>query len=153
MKDYILIVDDYLPVCRLIQEILMGEGLTSQIVESGKECLEYSFSEEPPALILLDWHMPGMRGLEVLKTLKNCAKTRDIPVIMVTGIPGVEEISLESGAQAVVFKPMDFRELTDAIHRCLGTRVEHGDRSTVPEEHGDRSTVSVKNDLSKNLRN
>ena len=60
-------------------------------------------------LILLDWMMPQMEGLEVLKILKNDEATRSIPVIMVTMENAVEKITMaiENGAEGFILKPVN----------------------------------------------
>jgi CheY-like chemotaxis protein len=119
MEGYILITDDYFPIRHLMYDVLIEEGFMTQMVANGKECLELSFSENKPALILLDWHMPGMTGYEVLKELKGDLTTNGIPVIMVTGEIGIEEIALEAGAIVVIPKPIDFKALLREVRSAL----------------------------------
>jgi len=73
-------------------------------------------------IILLDWNMPGMTGLEVLKKLKQNEKTRRIPVMMVTTESQKENIveAVKSGAAHYMIKPFTMEELTKKIMECLG---------------------------------
>jgi two-component system phosphate regulon response regulator PhoB len=77
--------------------------------------------KEKPSLILLDIDMPGMNGLEVLKLLKTKQRTRNIPVIMLTGLDNdtTREIALSDYAQEYLTKPVTMDALQSAINRTL----------------------------------
>lgn len=119
MNGYLLIVDDYMPIRFLLKEALEEAGFATKMVASGEECLRCSFSEEQPSLILLDWQMPGLTGIEVLALLKADERTDHIPVIMITGEQGVEEQALHSGAYALLGKPVDLVHLLEIVHGAL----------------------------------
>lgn len=75
-----------------------------------------------PVLIILDWYMPDMDGLQVLKELKNQKKTREIPVIMATGINTESEdlkLALDAGAADFIRKPFDEVELIARVKAAL----------------------------------
>lgn len=123
MSEYLLIVDDCMPIRILLQETLEDAGFATKTVASGAECLKCSFSKEPPSLILLDWQMPGLTGTEILTLLKADERTEHIPVIMITGEHGVEDQVLDSGAYAFLGKPVDLDRLlilVQAIYKKIG---------------------------------
>ncbi len=90
------------------------------IARSGTNGLRAA-QKEKPSLILLDIVMPGMSGLEVLKLLKTQRRTRNIPVIMLTGIDNdaTREIALSDYAQEYLTKPVTMDALKSAINRTL----------------------------------
>lgn len=120
MSEYLLIVDECMPIRILLQEILEEAGFATKTVASGAECLKCSFSKEPPSLILLDWQMPGLTGSEILALLKADERTEHIPVIMITGEQGIEDQVLDSGAYAFLGKPIDSDDLLLSVRGALG---------------------------------
>jgi PleD family two-component response regulator len=84
-KPNILIVDDHPESLRLLSQILSKRGYKVRPTRDGKMALNFACST-PPDLILLDIMMPGMDGYQVCEQLKACAKTKDIPVIFISGL-------------------------------------------------------------------
>ncbi|HNV23413.1 MAG TPA: response regulator [Candidatus Omnitrophota bacterium] len=83
----ILIIDDSLLDRRLLMKVISSSGITVEIVQAsdGDEGLKIlSQSSEEIALVLLDWQMPKMSGIEVLKAMSKNADFKKIPVIMIT---------------------------------------------------------------------
>ncbi|MDP6430506.1 MAG: response regulator [Rhodospirillales bacterium] len=76
---------------------------------------------QAPDLILLDWLMPGMSGLEALKLLKEGAATRDIPVYMLTtqNLMGNVEDALTLGAEGYITKPIVMNKLSARVKRIF----------------------------------
>jgi two-component system phosphate regulon response regulator PhoB len=72
-------------------------------------------------VILLDWDMPEMNGLEVLSKLKEKDETKNIPVIMLTGRSRLSEIenAFDLGADSYITKPVQFHELPETLKRKL----------------------------------
>ena len=112
MTHSVLIADDEEDILKLVGTSLAGAGFTVVEAQSGAEALEKAMSE-PPALIVLDVMLPGMTGLELCRVLKGDARTRHIPIIMLTA--KAQEIDrvvgLELGADDYVTKPFSPREL------------------------------------------
>jgi CheY-like chemotaxis protein len=81
----ILIVDDEPLNLLLYTEILKSSGFTVLQAEDGFGAVKTA-EEEVPDLILLDWNMPNLDGFEALKILKSKESTKEIPVIMITGV-------------------------------------------------------------------
>jgi len=105
-KETILIVDDQALNIQTLSKLLKDE-YHILIATSGLQALEIIEKQEKPDLILLDINMPEMNGYEVCKTLKNKSDTKDIPIIFVTALDGVEdeEKGFHYGAVDYISKP------------------------------------------------
>ena len=120
----ILVVDDEVSICSLVKFALEKEGHYKVIISSeGKNAL-LSAEREKPDLILLDIAMPGMDGLEVLKRLKDNARTVEIPVVMFTARS--DEASKETAArlydEEYITKPFEMEDLKTRIEEVLHRR-------------------------------
>ena len=105
----ILLVEDDPDIVRVVCTYFENEGYTVQIASSGWKGLKAAL-DKPPSLIILDWMLPNLNGLEVLKKLRQEQQT---PVIMLTA-KGEEEDKLTifgAGADDYVPKPFSPREL------------------------------------------
>lgn len=123
MSGYILVVDDQSSVRYFLREVLKSFGYPSKIAENGYECLTTSRSTDKPSLILLDYQMPHMTGIEVLTALKSDNSTRKIPIIMISAEKDVKEKAIYHGVNAVLTKPIDIAILRDEIHKAFGKAV------------------------------
>ncbi len=74
-----------------------------------------------PALIILDWVMPGMNGIDVLKQIKSDPNTAHIPVLMLTGknLVGEIEDAFNAGATDYLTKPLDLKKLSAKVNSIL----------------------------------
>ncbi len=108
MTARILVVDDILPNVKLLEAKLAAEYFDILTALDGAAAIEIA-AKEKPDLILLDVMMPGMDGFEVCRTLKADAKTRHIPVVMVTALSDVADRvrGLEAGADDFLSKPVN----------------------------------------------
>jgi two-component system, cell cycle response regulator len=122
-KPSVLIIDDSKDVHRLVSVRLRPEGIDFSHAYGGVEGLQMARTMLP-ALILLDMEMPDIRGLEVLRQLKDDAATQDIPVIIISGNQQVDDKvrSFELGAVDYVTKPFEMTELRIRIRQALNTR-------------------------------
>jgi DNA-binding response OmpR family regulator len=123
MPERILVAEDQLHVRRLIEMKLKTLGYRVTTVENGQEAIEIA-TKILPDLILLDVMMPLMTGFEVLSRLKQHAKTKKIPVILVTAQSKEEEIlhGLELGAEDYISKPFSPNELGARVKKVLASR-------------------------------
>lgn len=118
-KPVILIVDDE----HAIREMIMMS------LEDTYQCLEASdahkaesiIKQQVPSLILLDWMMPGISGINYIKSLRKNDKTHNVPVIMLTAKTEEEDMleGLESGADDYLSKPFSTKELHARIRALL----------------------------------
>ena len=101
-----------------------------RVVRDGAEALEYLFCtgpyahreiNNPPKVVLLDLKLPKVDGLEVLKKIKADARTRNIPVVMLTSSREERDIieSYQLGVNSYIVKPVDFEQFTEVV-RQLG---------------------------------
>ena len=119
-QDKILIVDDAPVVLDLLTDILSAEGFQVRSAGTGELALR-SVASEPPKLILLDIDMPGIDGFEVCRRLKAQKESREIPVIFISGMTGLEEKVKGFGLGAVDFisKPFQRDELLARVRTHL----------------------------------
>ncbi len=118
MMDWITVVDDDTSNLRVASHILSEEKMRVSCLRSGEELLEF-LSENRPDLILLDVHMQGMDGFEVMRRLREWEDIRHIPVIFLTADDDIdtETKALSVGAMDFVRKPF--------IPEVLLLRVRH----------------------------
>ena len=116
----ILVADDDMLVRRVVERALAGPGRTIRCVGSGEAVLEAA-RESPPDVIILDVIMPGLGGREACRILRSEFETRNIPVIMLTGLCAVadEVESFEHGADDYVVKPFVTADLEARVKAIL----------------------------------
>jgi len=120
VKQKILIVDDEPEALELIEFNLKQAGFDTSTAGDGVEALKKS-RELLPALIVLDWMLPELEGLEVCKMLRRDSATAKIPVIMLTAKAAEIDriLGLEIGADDYVTKPFSPRELVLRVKKIL----------------------------------
>lgn len=125
----ILVVEDEDKIREMVRNFLVSEGYAVIEAADGNIATEL-FSEEQPDLVVLDWMLPGMSGLEICKWVRQVSST---PVIMLTA--KTEEVDkllgLELGADDYITKPFSLRELAARIKVVLR---RSGSKDTVQEE-------------------
>lgn len=116
----ILVVDDEDDLLELVRYNLTKEGYAVECVSSGEEALK-SARREPPDLIVLDWMLPNVDGLEVCRRLKGDSKTRDIPVVMLTAKGEESDMiaGLERGSDDYIAKPFSPKVLVARVRALL----------------------------------
>ncbi len=118
----ILLVEDTLDLARAIQRDLEAEGYTVFHVPDGRQALQL-FQQHAPELLILDWMLPKMDGLEVLRQIRMQSP---VPVLMLTARSDEfnRVLGLEVGADDYLTKPFSMRELIARV-RALLRRIEH----------------------------
>jgi two-component system chemotaxis response regulator CheY len=104
----ILLVDDSGTMRQIQKMILQGIGLNDVIeAADGLQAIRMA-AEQRPALILMDWNMPGMKGIDALRKLKSADVTKAIPVIMVTSESEKSHVleAVRAGAANYMVKPI-----------------------------------------------
>lgn len=103
----ILLVDDTPPVLRALKRQLELDDYTIVTATNGQEALELLSEENNIGLIVSDWMMPVMDGMELLKKIKKDEKYKDVPFLMLTGKDSSEDAAqaLRNGANDYVRKP------------------------------------------------
>ena len=135
----ILIVDDSFPMRAVIKKVIKASGFDiGELLEAGngKEALQV-MDQHWLDLVLTDYNMPDMNGLELLKAMKQSDTLADIPVVMVTteGSDQRVEEFLCQGATAYIKKPFTPEQIKLHLNRILG-EPEHGQVSTDPSDEG-----------------
>jgi two-component system, OmpR family, phosphate regulon response regulator PhoB len=120
MKPRILIVEDEEALNLLLRYNLESEGFAVDVVERGDEA-ETRVSENPPDLVVLDWMLPGVSGIEICRRLRAREETKDIPILMLTarGEETERVRGLQTGADDYVVKPFSLPELLARVHALL----------------------------------
>jgi CheY-like chemotaxis protein len=117
----VLIVDDQRETGHLLARILRYLGHRGVHVASGEDALQYIQQSKPDA-VLLDYMMPGMDGLEVLRALRSDPKTQQVPVIMFSANsdPKVVESAMKEGASDYWVKAsLAINEMENRLSRWL----------------------------------
>lgn len=124
-REEILVVDDERMSRSLLVRALENGGFTCRQATSGEDALR-AIEEQPPALVLLDYAMPGINGAELCRQLRahSDGAVAQVPVIMLTGMSGEEQevFCLEAGASDFVTKPVNAAVLTARIGTQLRLR-------------------------------
>ncbi|HOB62970.1 MAG TPA: phosphate regulon transcriptional regulator PhoB [Candidatus Competibacteraceae bacterium] len=116
----ILIVEDEQPIREMVMFALAGAGYEVQEAADARQA-QINITERLPDLILLDWMLPGLSGIDYARRLKKDELTRELPVIMLTARAEEEDKvqGLESGADDYITKPFSPRELVARIRAVL----------------------------------
>ena len=116
----VLIVEDEQALALLLTYNLESEGYVVERVERGDDA-ELRLAEAPPDLVILDWMLPGVSGLEICRRLRAKEETRGLPVIMLTarGEETERVRGLSVGADDYVVKPFSVPELMARVRSLL----------------------------------
>lgn len=112
-----LVVDDSQAVRDLLSEHLGQLGFQVQQAADGLEALAHLAQVQRFAIVLLDWAMPGMDGLEVLRRMRSDGRFTEVPVVMVTTemeLPNIAD-ALDAGASEYLMKPFDAQSLLEKL--------------------------------------
>jgi two-component system phosphate regulon response regulator PhoB len=132
----VLVVEDEDALATLLQYNLDKEGYSVRVAMDGEEALMLA-DEAAPDLVLLDWMLPKVSGVEVCRRLRARPATRNTPIIMLTarGEEGDRIRGLDTGADDYVVKPFSMVELTARVRAVLrrirpglaDDKLNHGD--------------------------
>ena len=120
MKANLFIVEDEMPIVTLLKYNLEKEGHKVNYALNGEDAIR-SIKDQNPDLILLDWMLPDISGIEVCRNLKRINLLKNIPIIMLTA-KGEEEDKLKgfkTGADDYVTKPFSQKELIARVNALL----------------------------------
>ena len=136
MTPYVLVVEDEDALATLLQYNLDKEGYDVAVAGDGEEALLLA-EERLPDLVVLDWMLPKVSGIEVCRRLRSRPETRNVPIIILTarGEETDRIRGLDTGADDYVVKPFSMTELTARIRAVLRRirpglaedRIRHGD--------------------------
>ncbi len=119
-KPTILVVEDEAPLMTLLRYNLEKQGFKVDEAADGQEAL-LRVSEARPDLVLLDWMLPALSGIEVCRQLRRRPNTRDLPIIMVTARTEDQDAvrALDTGADDYIAKPFVMDALLARIRALL----------------------------------
>ncbi|GAB6053240.1 phosphate regulon transcriptional regulator PhoB [Magnetospira thiophila] len=139
MKPLILIVEDEAPQAEVLRYNLEKADFRTSIAGSGEIALA-KVGEEPPDLVILDWMLPELSGLEVCRRLRANKETRALPVIMLTarGEEGDRIRGLDNGADDYVVKPYLPSEMVARVRAVL-----RRSRPSLGEDKLDYGDISI----------
>ena len=118
---HMLVLDDSLTARGMIGNMLEDLGFTYSEASNGEEALELMDSSEKPDLVLVDWHMPKMNGIEFIIQMRSQPEYDSVVALMVTTESEINRIdeALEAGANEYLMKPFDLDALTQKL-KILG---------------------------------
>ena len=118
----VLVVDDSAIMRKVIEQILEMLGHESVPATNGIDAFERLKEHEDVRLILLDWNMPEMNGIEFLRAIKERPGLAQIPVIMLTTESERRKMieAIEAGAKHYLTKPFQPETLATKILQCVG---------------------------------
>jgi DNA-binding response OmpR family regulator len=120
----VLLVEDDANTRHVMQRALEAEGLPVLVAEDGWAALKLA-ARQRPALVILDWHLPGLNAQEVAVGLR-AAYPGQVPILLVTANAAVDELAWSVRAYSCIKKPFDVQELLAAVSIGLGGPEEQG---------------------------
>jgi len=119
-KPTVLIVEDEAPLLTLLRYNLEKQGFRVDEAADGQEAL-LRVAEARPDIMLLDWMLPALSGIEVCRQLRRRAETRDLPIIMVTARTEDQDAvrALDIGADDYIAKPFAIEHVIARIRALL----------------------------------
>lgn len=143
MQYKILIVDDDVNICELLNLYLKKDGFDTVIANDGEQAVEYA-AKYSPDLILLDIMLPKLDGWQVCREIR---KTSETPIIMLTakGETFDKILGLELGADDYVSKPFDTKEVIARIKAVLRRTHDNDKGSQISEVRYDKLRINLTN--------
>lgn len=132
VEQRVLVVEDETAIREMIAFALKRASLAPLLAEDARAA-QLMIAESMPDLILLDWMLPGVSGLEFARRLRREELTREIPIIMLTA-RGEEDdrvLGLDAGIDDYIVKPFSTRELIARIRAVLRRTQPHGEGQTL----------------------
>jgi len=117
LKTRILLAEDHSDSRDALRTLLESFGFEVLEAINGRQAVDVALAERP-GMILMDVMMPEMDGFEAIRKLRQSARTRTTPIIVVTATDQEDE-ALSAGANAYVRKPVDIRKLIGLVNNCL----------------------------------
>jgi len=120
MDAKVFLVEDEQSIITLVEKKKKKEGFKVSVSSNGEEAL-HEIKEQEPDLVLLDWMLPDLSGIDICRSLKKDKKFQDLPIIMLTA-KGQEEdkvAALNAGADDYITKPFGHAELVARINALL----------------------------------
>lgn len=117
MSEQILVIEDETNIAQFLERGLIYEGYRVDVAYDGQSGLSMA-RDTPPDLVILDWMLPGLDGIEVCRRLRAAS---DVPILMLTAKDAVPDrvVGLDAGADDYLVKPFAFDELLARLRALL----------------------------------
>jgi len=128
----ILVVDDSVGIRMAAKKVFQNLGFMQiSVADDGTTALE-QLKQEPFELVVADWNMPEMSGIELLKAMRADESLESIPFLLVTGDDNQDNImdAIKAGISNYMTKPYDAKVLSEKIERIFAYQEESGQRNS-----------------------
>ncbi len=117
----VVVIDDEPFILMMIEDKLRNAKIDVVTLRSSVNAVEV-IRKEKPGLVILDWMMPEMSGIEVCRTLKQDSETSNIPIFMLTakGQDADEQLGLRCGVARYITKPFSPKALLEMVQEVIG---------------------------------
>lgn len=115
----VLVVEDEFGIAELLKDLLTDEGYHVETAFSGRQALA-RLEQAKPDIVVMDFMMPGLNGIDVLKTMTATPELKDIPVVMMSTLGETVIAERCSGYVAFLQKPFRLPEVIETISRLIG---------------------------------
>ncbi len=118
----VLVVDDEPFILMMIEDKLKTAKIDVVTVRESRRALEH-IRKERPDLVILDWMMPGLSGIDLCRLIKADPDIRDIPIFMLTakGQDADEEKGMQCGVSRYITKPFSPKSLLEMVQETVGS--------------------------------
>lgn len=118
----VIVVDDEPFILMMIEDKLKKAKIDVVTLRESRNALE-TIKKEKPNLIILDWMMPELSGIELCKQIRNDSDSSDIPIFMLTakGQDSDEQLGLRCGVTRYITKPFSPKSLLEMVQETIGT--------------------------------
>jgi CheY-like chemotaxis protein len=122
-RPVVLLVEDQGEQYELYSALLVPAGYQVVGVSDGRQAVEYA-ARLLPDLVVMDLGLPGIDGLQATRSLRSEARTRRIPIVVLTGFvqPAYEDLAFDAGCDAFLSKPCPAEQLLQVIERLMNGR-------------------------------
>jgi len=136
MKYKVAVIDDDVQIIKVLIQSLESEGYLVETANDGREAVKL-LTRVKPDLVILDWNLPEMSGIEICQFLRSYPPTSKVPVLMLTVFEevGQKVSAFELGADDYLTKPFDVKELLARVKALL--------RRGQPSVEGPRSVIKA----------
>ena len=119
-NELILIIEDNEKNRKLVRDVLQFKGYQTVESETAEEGIRLA-REKKPALVLMDFHLPGMNGIEAFKVLRADPQTSSIPIVAVTASAMTEDRQkmMAAGFDGLQTKPINVKDFLEAVAQIL----------------------------------
>ncbi len=119
----VLVADDDPDICMLIRAILAKGPYDVTLCYDAESALLHVQSDAPYDLLISDFMLPGMSGIELISRIRNDRATADMAIVMVSGHSNyaMDDRAREAGANAFLSKPFTVAQLRSTVQQVLGT--------------------------------